>query len=234
MPGEGPHKMRKACPPWPVSISGHEAVIEILTRWSENMTDPLTMLTAITSAVGLAKGTSDAASSTLDLVGRTRSAMQKDDVSAELMRLALLEVDHNLTLIDALRLDRLSDDSRLGLLQASKKLRHQALTALLLQWPSPEEVAPPRSSSTAAYQEWSARQDVQDKALQVLANARFIVSRASVLSCLGDIHPSALKRLRLGVRYRNLRASHLKLLRLLREQDAILHLLKRRAITASP
>ena len=195
------------------------------------MPDPLTILTGLSSALALAKGTSDAASSTLDLVGKTRGAFQKENVSAELLRLALLEVDHNLILIEALKLDKLDEDGRRGLLRAAKQLQHQALTALLLQWPKPEEVAPPKSGSATAYQDWSERQDRQDKALQVLANARFIVSRVSVLACLEDIHPSALRRLRLGVRYRNLRASHLKLMGLLREQDAILHLLERRTVS---
>ena len=48
------------------------------------------------------------------------------------------------------------------------------------------------------------------------------------------VPPSALKRLRLNIRYRNLQAAHLKLLRVLSQKEALTDWLYRRASGAQP
>lgn len=198
------------------------------------MPDPVTTLAALTSALGLAKTASDTTKTGLDIISKAKETLKKDDVSTELLRLALIEVDHNLSLIATLQLDKLDDSQREGLLTAATHLKYQALTALLLQWPQPQEIEQPTSYSGASIEKWHQQQDQADKAEQILANARFIASRSSALASAAQLPPVALKRLRLGQRYRNLKRANLKLLRLLRKKSAIAHLLQRRETEAPP
>jgi len=198
------------------------------------MPDPATTLAALTSALGLAKTASDATKTGLDVISKAKETLKKDDVSTELLRLALIEVDHNLSLIATLQLKKIDAERRAGLLKAASHLKHQALTALLLQWPELEEIDPPSAHYGAPMEKWEQQQDQLDEAQQLLANARFIAARSSALASAAELPPAALKRLNLGVRYANLKRANLKLLRLLRKQSAIAHLLQRRETDAPP
>ena len=196
------------------------------------MPDPATTLAALTSALGLVKTASDTTKTGLDVISKAKATLKKDDVSTELLRLAVIEVDHNLSLIATLQVKNLDTERRAGLLKAAKHLKYQALTALLLQWPEPEDIEQPSSYDGASIEKWHQQQDQLDEAQQILANARFIAARTSALSSLAEVPPAALKQLNLGVRYRNLRRANLRLLTLLRKQGAIAHLLKRRETKA--
>lgn len=198
------------------------------------MTDPLTILSTLTQIFSLTKSASVGIKEATDVVDKMRTSIKTNDISIELLRLALIEVDHNLSLIATLQLDKLDDSQREGLLTAATHLKYQALTALLLQWPQPQEIEQPTSYSGASIEKWHQQQDQADKAEQILANARFIASRSSALASAAQLPPVALKRLRLGQRYRNLKRANLKLLRLLRKKSAIAHLLQRRETEAPP
>ena len=190
--------------------------------------EPVSTLTTIASAVGVVKALTDTADTGLEIIEKAKKATGKDEISIELLRLALLEVDRNLALIAALDLEVTDDEGRAGLLEAAVHLKHEALGALLLQWHELDEPALPAYTDNADFNRWVAELDKVDMARQTLANARFVVSRSSVLACLAAIPHQSVKNIRLKLRYENIRGANLKLLGLLKQEGGVADLLNRR------
>jgi len=180
------------------------------------MHDPLTLAASIPAAVGLAGNTLQLGTTALELLGKVRRELDTEEVSEELLRLALLEADHNLALLDVLKVSPLTESTREGLLNASRLLRTEAITALLIQWPELKELpGEPEDRSRAAKERWEKGLKERPVHEQILANARYVAARVAVLVSLAQIDGAAVKTLRLGVRCRNLRDAHAELRRLL-------------------
>ena len=186
-------------------------------------------ISTIAALIGALKSMTETTQAGLEVITQAKAALDEPDVLRGLLRLALLEVDHNLALIDALQLDASDDEGRQGLLKAAAHLKYDTLSALLVQWETGDEPSTPRAGADEDTMcEWHLSLNDYEAGPQILANSRFVVSRASVLSSLAEVPQTGLKRLRLGVRYRNLQAANLRLLSLLREKEAIADLLTRR------
>ncbi len=190
--------------------------------------EPIAAFSTLGAVVGALKSLTETTQAGLEVIKQAKAALDEPDVLRGLLRLALLEVDHNLALIDALQLDASDNESREALLKASAHLKYDTLSALLVQWEPIKEPAGPASYDDESYDQWE-RADMKNEASkQILANARFVVSRASALGSLAEVPGPALKRLRLQVRYKNIHAASLKLLSLLSTKEAIVDLLTRR------
>lgn len=197
--------------------------------------DPIATISTVGAVVGTLKSLTETTQTGLEVITQAKAALDEGDVTTGLLRLALLEVDHNLALIDALQLDASGDEARAGFLKAAAHLKYDALSALLVQWPEVEEPAIPTDyEDEEAMRAWERTLGDVEAGPQILANARFVVSRASVLASLAKVPPPAIKRLRLNIRYRNLQAAHLELLRLLSQKEALTDWLHRRASGAEP
>lgn len=144
-------------------------------------------------------------------------------VSDEVLRLALLETEYNLALLDVVKPQKgvPSDDGRL--FAFADRMRLDAISALLLEWRPVE--APRRDwrdglGLRAAWERIADAFDADDDK-HLLAVARFIVVRGQALRALGEIDPAVRKKLHVRTRLENLRDANRVLREALRSRDVL-------------
>ena len=182
---------------------------------------------AITSLAGLLSSTKlglDALGAASTLLDRARTRHSAD---VSLLRIALLQVDHNLVVLNALRTTKLNRADAEAVLSGISALRIDALVELLLQADVPMDVLPlPANVSEAKFRRSLEANAVRDQTLVLLALARFIVSRVGGLATLERVDARARRNMALGVRVRNLKRAHIDLRKLLSTQEATAPLTK--------
>lgn len=188
------------------------------------MTDPLTVVGAISAVDSLL----DVSSKALDLLRRTRKASgPKDSPDAKLLALALLDVRHNLAVLDCLQLKGV-EGADPAVDAAAGVLRLDSIVAMLVRWPSPG--AEPDLSSTAGYStrkdfdDWDAAQDQRDRRGQLLAHGVFIATRVQALRSLVRLPAHIVRPLRPDIRFSNIKRAHLALAKQLGDEEALKHL----------
>jgi len=185
---------------------------------------------SVAAGLATAKLAADVCGGALSLLRTIRESLETaTEIDEQLLRVALIEVQQNLVLLDGMKTKGLRGRDRL-LLPFFDQLRLDGLGALLLHWPHPgPEPAPPRFSSEPQTQRWMEQVAERQDDLQLLSYVRFIVVRAGGVRSLAAIDPEVTKQLSIGVRLRNLAQAHRQVLRLLESEQAIEHLVQRRS-----
>jgi len=181
----------------------------------------------ILSALGLGSSGFKMAASALSLLRETQKAGPEQSVE-ELLKLALLTVDRNLVVLDAVK-SRVPKEHHEDLLAVSLSLEVEPLAAILIDWPPQDAPDPPKPGKPAEFEKWERELDSLERATQLLAHCRYVVSRLSGLRALSQLPAVVLADMRLSTRYSNIERSHLAIRKLLYRQDSLQHLLQRRS-----
>lgn len=192
--------------------------------------EPVSLAT-IGTVLAATKGSVDIATSAYRFISDLKaSAEETGELIDRLLRGALLALDRNLVVLDAVNMSA-SSDLNGELLAVANTLDLAPIAALLVQGPIPTNLpclGP--FSGEKEFEEWTAKMDIEEKGdVQILAHARFIVARAEGMRGLYSVASSVRKPMRVGLRLKNLKDSHLTLRKLLSDNDAVSPLKARRS-----
>lgn len=189
------------------------------------------MTTSLVGAIGAIDSVIDVSAKALELLRKVRRASgPKDSPDTKLLAMALLDVRHNLAVLDCLSLKGVEATDP-AVRAVAHAVRLDALVAVLVRWPGQGPEPEPELLSWASkkdFDEWEAVQDQRDKREQLLAHALFVVTRTQALRSLAALPPAIVRPLKPDQRLTNIKRAHLKLVHLLGEEEAVRHLTGRR------
>lgn len=189
----------------------------------------MTDVATIAGTIGALDTALDVTEKALGLLRLTRKASRNGAAAdQQLLAMALLDVRHNLALLECLRVKGRDAGTDPALAQAAAALKVDTLTAMLVKWPIPgperELGRSPAYVSRKDYDTWLADQDERDARGQLLAQALYIVTRTSALRSILSLPSEIISPIRPAIRLSNLKAAHLHLLTLLSAEGAVSHL----------